>query len=99
MDKNEKETSQDIILAKLEEKFSQLLDVVNEIKNSLNNQTVKISELDREIITLKLDSDQRKKDIDKLNDKSETNKRWLMGIVATIVGGLILAVIKSMIGV
>ena len=99
MDKNEKETSQDIILAKLEEKFSQLLDVVNERKNSLNNQTVKISELDREIITLKLDSDQRKKDIDKLNDKSETNKRWLMGIVATIVGGLILAVIKSMIGV
>ena len=99
MDQKEKETSQDIILAKLEEKFSQLLDVVNEIKNNLKNQTVRISEIDREVITLKLDNDQRKKDIDKLNDKIEVNKRWLMGIIATIIGGVSLAVVKSVLGI
>ena len=94
----ERENSKDVIIAKLEEKFSQLLEIVTDIKNNLKNQTAKISELDMEILTLKVESEQRKKDIDKLNSKHEDNKKWLMGIVATLVGGIALAVIKVLIG-
>lgn len=94
----ERENSNEIIIVKLEEKFSQLLEIVTDIKNNIKNQTVKISELDREILTLKVESEQRQKDIDKLKDKHEENRKWLMGIAATLVGGITLAVIKVLIG-
>jgi chromosome segregation ATPase len=90
--------SHDIILAKLEERFTQLLDIVNSIKNSLDNQTTKISELDRKIITLEIESTQRQRDIDSLKAKNEANRKWLMGIAATIIGGVILAGVKFFIG-
>lgn len=94
----EREDSKDVIIAKLEEKFSQLLNVVNDIKNSLTHQTEKISEVDRELVTLQIESKQRQQDIDKLKEKQEANKRWILGIVGTIVGGLLLAVLKVLIG-
>lgn len=93
------ENSNDIILAKLEENFRQLIEAVNEIKESLRNQMVKISDLDREILTLEMRLDQEERDIDKLKEKHDANRKWLLGIVATIIGGLTLAVIKILIGI
>lgn len=94
----EREDSKDVIIAKLEEKFSQLLNVVNDIKNSLTHQTEKISEVDRELVTLQIESKQRQQDIDKLKEKQEANKRWILGIIGTIVGGLLLAILKVLVG-
>lgn len=95
----EREDSNEVIIAKLEEKFSQLLNVVNDIKNSLTHQTEKISEVDRELMTLKIESKQRQDDIDKLKNKQEDNKKWLMGIIATLIGGVALAVVKILLGI
>lgn len=94
----EREDSKDVIIAKLEEKFSQLLNVVNDIKNSLTHQTEKISEVDRELVTLQIESKQRQQDIDKLKEKQDANKRWILGIIGTIVGGLLLAILKVLVG-
>lgn len=95
----EREDSNEVIIAKLEEKFSQLLNVVNDIKNSLTHQTEKISEVDRELMTLKIESKQRQDDIDKLKNKQEDNRKWLMGIIATLIGGVALAVVKILLGI
>lgn len=95
----EREDSNEVIIAKLEEKFSQLLNVVNDIKNSLTHQTEKISEVDRELMTLKIESKQRQDDIDKLKNKQEDNRKWLMGIIATLIGGIALAVVKILLGI
>lgn len=93
------ENSHDIILAKLEERFGQLLEVVTDIKNNLKTQTLKISELDREILTLKVESEQRQKDIDKLKKKHEDNRKWILSIIASIIGGVTLAVVKFLVGI
>lgn len=95
----EREDSNEVIIAKLEEKFSQLLNIVNDIKNSLTHQTEKISEVDRELMTLKIESKQRQDDIDKLKNKQEDNRKWLMGIIATLIGGVALAVVKILLGI
>lgn len=95
----EREDSNDVILAKLEEKFSQLLEAVNEIKNNLAAQTLKISDLDRKILTIEIEGNKRQEDIDKLKNKQDENRRWLMGIIATLIGGVALAVVKILLGI
>jgi DNA repair exonuclease SbcCD ATPase subunit len=95
----ERESSNDIIIAKLEEKFTQLLEAVNGIRSNLSNQTVQIADLDRKILTLELESEQRQKEIDKLKDKHDANRKWILGIVASVVGGVAVAIVKILIGV
>jgi chromosome segregation ATPase len=99
MANNEHESSQGVILARLEERFSQLLDIVTEIKNNLHNQTVKMGEINTKLTKLELSDAQNKKDIEKLNAKHDSNRKMLLGIASTILGGVALAVIKYFMGI
>lgn len=90
---------EDIILARLEERFEQLLNVVNSIKTSLDNQTLRLSELDRKIVVMEQKEIQLEREILELKANSKQTRQWLYGIVATVIGGVILAAIKFGFGI
>lgn len=90
---------EDIILARLEERFEQLLNVVNSIKTSLDNQTLRLSELDRKIVVMEQKEIQLEREILELKANSKQTRQWLYGIVATVIGGVILAGIKFGFGI
>lgn len=86
-------------IAVIETKLDQLLDAVHEIKNTMGATAIKISSIELEINTLKNKTESQQKEIDTLNKKNESTKAWLMGIVASIAGGIIIAIIKAVAGI
>lgn len=95
----ERENSGEVLMARLEERFEQLLSAVNSIKQSLDSQIIKIGDIDRKIILIEQKDIQLEKDIAELRNNSNKTKQWILGIVATILGGTILAAIKLSLGI
>lgn len=96
---NETEHSKDQLIAIIETKIDQLLNVVQEIKGNMNNTTNDVSDLKLKINSLENKNDQQQKEIDTLTKKNEANRNWIMGVGASVVGGIVIALIKFFTGI
>ncbi|GGI30973.1 DUF2951 family protein [Staphylococcus chromogenes] len=86
-------------LSRLEENDDKIFDSLNEIKNTQHSQNLINQKMD-----FTLDSINREREIDKEN--KETNKKniremkmYVIGLVGTIVGSLIIAILRTLFGI
>ncbi|PTF96865.1 DUF2951 family protein [Staphylococcus chromogenes] len=86
-------------LSRLEENDDKIFDSLNEIKNTQHSQNLINQKMD-----FTLDSINREREIDKEN--KETNKKniremkmYVIGLVGTIVGSLIIAILRTFFGI
>ena len=87
------------VLVRLETKFEQLLEVVSEIKESINNQTQKLSTLEKDMIILEQKNHENEARLEELKQNHKQNKAWLYTLSASILSGLVIAVIKWISGI
>lgn len=87
------------VLVRLETKFEQLLEVVSEIKESINNQTQKLSTLEKDMIILEQKNHENEARLEELKQNHKQNKAWLYTLSASILSGLVIAVIKWLSGI
>lgn len=98
---NEQETSgtsREALLLVFEEKIDNLLEAVREIKDSINNTSEQVSTMKIDIVSLQNKTEQQQKEIDKLYEKSTRNMGWIMGIGASVLGTIIVAVLRLVFG-
>lgn len=86
-------------LVRLETKFEQLLEVVNEIKESINNQNVKLSTLEKDMIVIEQKNHENEKRLEELKQNHKQNKAWLYTLSASIISGVVIALIKWLSGI
>lgn len=86
-------------LVRLETKFEQLLEIVQDIKNSLTNQTEKISELEKSVIVLEQKTHENEQKLEELKQNHMRNKAWLYTLSASIISGVVIALIKWLSGI
>ncbi|WP_422936750.1 DUF2951 family protein [Staphylococcus chromogenes] len=86
-------------LSRLEENDDKIFDSLDEIKNTQHSQNLINQKMD-----FTLDSINREREIDKEN--KETNKKniremkmYVIGLVGTIVGSLIIAILRTFFGI
>ena len=87
------------VLVRLETKFEQLLEVVSEIKECINKQTQKLSTLEKDMIILEQKNHENEARLEELKQNHKQNKAWLYTLSASILSGLIIAVIKWLSGI
>ncbi|MDT0715364.1 DUF2951 family protein [Staphylococcus chromogenes] len=97
MESYQRETERRI--ARLEENDEKIFDSLEEIKNTQHSQNLINQKMD-----FTLDSINREREIDKEN--KETNKKniremkmYVIGLVGTIVGSLIIAILRTLFGI
>ena len=98
---NEQETSgtsREALLLVFEEKIDNLLEVVREIKDSITHTSEQVQAMKIDIITLQSKTEQQQKEIDKLYEKNTRNMGWIMGIGASVLGTIIVAVLRLVFG-
>ena len=86
-------------LVRLETKFEQLLEIVQDIKNSLNNQTEKITEIEKDVIILEQKNHENEARLNELKQNRKQNKAWLYTLSGSILSGLVIAIIKWLSGI
>ena len=94
---NEQETSgtsREALLLVFEEKIDNLLEAVREIKDNITNTSEQVQAMKIDIITLQSKTEQQQKEIDKLYEKNTRNMGWIMGIGASVLGTIIVAVLR-----
>jgi uncharacterized coiled-coil DUF342 family protein len=89
----ERETSQEAIVAVFEQKLDNLIQAVSEIKEQMNENYADITDIKLELNNFKNKTEQQQKEIDSLLKNNESNRTWIRGIAATIIGGVALAAI------
>lgn len=87
------------VLVRLETKFEQLLEVVSEIKESINNQTQKLSTLEKDMIILEQKNHENEQRLEELKQNHKQNKAWLYTLSASIISGVVIALIKWLSGI
>lgn len=92
---NEKENSNPVLVEKIE----QILSTVTDIKNTLNRHDDKINSFEVKLALQEQKDNNLQESIDKLEKKNDDTKKWLLGCIGTIAGGLILAICKFFLGV
>ena len=98
---NEQETSgtsREALLLVFEEKIDNLLEAVREIKDSITHTSEQVQAMKIDIITLQSKTEQQQKEIDKLYEKNTRNIGWIMGIGASVLGTIIVAVLRLVFG-
>ena len=98
---NEQETSgasREALLLVFEEKIDNLLEAVREIKDSITHTSEQVQAMKIDIITLQSKTEQQQKEIDKLYEKNTRNMGWIMGIGASVLGTIIVAVLRLVFG-
>lgn len=98
---NEQETSgtsREALLLVFEEKIDNLLEAVREIKDSITHTSEQVQAMKIDIITLQSKTEQQQKEIDKLYEKNTRNMGWIMGIGASVLGTIIVAVLRMVFG-
>jgi len=98
---NEQETSgssREALLLVFEEKIDNLLKAVREIKDSITHTSEQVQTMKIDIITLQSKTEQQQKEIDKLYEKNTRNLGWIMGIGASVLGAIIVAVLRLVFG-
>lgn len=93
-DFRERESSLGPIAEVIETKLDQLIQSVKEIKETMHDNTVDIANLKLEINTLKNKTETQDEKLTELKKHYEVNKNMIMGVAMTVVGAIIIAVIK-----
>ena len=75
-----------------------MLEAVREIKDSINNTSEQVSAMKIDIVSLQNKTEQQQKEIDKLYEKNTRNMGWIMGIGASVLGTIIVAVLRMVFG-
>lgn len=96
---NEKESSISTIADVIETKLDQLIESVKEIKNQMHDNSIDISNLKLEINTLQNKTESQEEKIEELKKRYETNKNMIMGVAMTVVGTIIIAILKLVVGI
>ena len=96
---NERETSNDALLAVFGEKIDQLIDAVTEIKNNLLTTKDDIRELQLKMRDVGNTNVQQQKEIDEQKQASKSNKAWLMGIASGLIVAVVGALLRVLMGV
>lgn len=96
---NERETSNDALLAVFGEKIDQLIDAVTEIKNNLLTTKDDIRELQLKMRDVGNTNVQQQKEIDEQKQASKSNKAWLMGIASGLVVAVVGALLRALMGI
>ena len=91
-------TDREALLLVFEEKIDNLLEAVREIKDSINNTSEQVSAMKIDIVSLQNKTEQQQKEIDKLYEKNTRNMGWIMGIGASVLGTIIVAVLRLVFG-
>lgn len=91
-------TSREALLLVFEEKIDNLLEAVREIKDSITHTSEQVQAMKIDIITLQSKTEQQQKEIDKLYEKNTRNMGWIMGIGASVLGTIIVAVLRLIFG-
>lgn len=92
-------TDREALLLVFEEKIDNLLEAVRDIKDSIQNTSEQVSAMKIDIVTLQNKAEQQEKEINKLNEKNLRTQGWVMGIGATVVASIVVAVLKSVFGI
>ena len=96
---NERETSNDALLAVFGEKIDQLIDAVTEIKNNLLTTKDDIRGLQLKMRDVENTNVQQQKEIDEQKQASKSNKAWLMGIASGLIVAVVGALLRVLMGV
>lgn len=91
-------TDRDALLLVFEEKIDNLLEAVREIKDSITHTSEQVSAMKIDIVSLQNKTEQQQKEIDKLYEKNTRNMGWIMGIGASVLGTIIVAVLRLVFG-
>lgn len=94
----ERETSQEAVVSVLEQKLDNLIQAVKEIKEQMNENYEDITDIKLELNDFKNKTEQQQKEIDSLLKNNESNRAWIRGLAATIIGGVTVALIIYFIG-
>lgn len=94
----EREQSRDTVLLVFEEKIDNLIEAVRDIKDSITHTSEQVSAMKIDVVTLQNKTEQQQKEIDKLYDKNMRNAGWIMGIGASVLATIIVAVLKVVFG-
>jgi len=89
----------DYIAEVIETKLDQLIESVKEIKDQMHDNSVDISNLKLEINSLQNKNEQQQKEIDKLYEKNDKNKGYIMGVAIAVVTTIVIGIIKLVAGV
>lgn len=95
----ENEQSKETLLVLFEDKLDNLIEAVRDIKDSITHTSEQVQAMKIELVTLQNKTDQQQKEIDKLDERNNRNRGWIMTIGATVLGGFILAILKTVFGV
>lgn len=96
---NEQENSREAVLLVFEEKIDSLLETVREIKDSITHTSETVQAMKIDIVNLQNKNEQQQKEIDKLYEKNTRNQAWIMGVGASLVGTILVAVLKLVFGI
>lgn len=91
-------TDRDALLLVFEEKIDNLLEAVRDIKDSIQHTSEQVSAMKIDIVSLQNKTEQQQKEIDKLYEKNTRNMGWIMGIGASVLGTIIVAVLRMVFG-
>lgn len=91
-------TDREALLLVFEEKIDNLLEAVREIKDSIQHTSEQVSAMKIDIVSLQNKTEQQQKEIDKLYEKNTRNMGWIMGIGASVLGTIIVAVLRLVFG-
>ena len=92
------EQSREAIILLIQDKLDNLIEAVHEIKDSITNTSQQVASMKIEINTLQNKTEQQQKEIDKLYEKNTRNQGWIMGIGASVLGTIIVAVLRLVFG-
>lgn len=91
-------TDREALLLVFEEKIDNLLEAVRDIKDSIQHTSEQVSAMKIDIVSLQNKTEQQQKEIDKLYEKNTRNMGWIMGIGASVLGTIIVAVLRMVFG-
>ena len=92
------EQSREAIILLIQDKLDNLIEAVHEIKDSITNTSQQVAAMKIDINTLQNKTEQQQKEIDKLYEKNTRNMGWIMGIGASVLGTIIVAVLRLVFG-
>jgi t-SNARE complex subunit (syntaxin) len=94
----EREQSRDSLLIVFEEKIDNLIEAVRDIKESITHTSEQVSAMKIDVVTLQNKTEQQQKEIDKLYERNTRNQGWIMGVGASVLATIVVAVLRLIFG-
>ena len=94
----EREQSRDSVLLVFEEKIDNLIEAVRDIKDSITHTSEQVSAMKIDVVTLQNKTEQQQKEIDKLYERNTRNQGWIMGVGASVLATIVVAVLRLVFG-